>query len=239
MNDNLNHFLIPNADGPDQPLKDYSLTSNTISAYFRNLDVNLIKHINDADAVFGCVAWLSHFNVLDALAKKEVSIVIQKEDFLRPDINIKDRGNFHRNLREKYNNLSCNIDRWETGTILNEMSYAGDPTIKPIRCVGNINKEKHPAFPRMHNKFMVFAKIIEIENTESPGHKERVIRPYAVWTGSFNFTKNAVASFENALVITDDKIVDAYYKEWAQITALSEDLDWFQDWCAPEWRIGT
>lgn len=46
-------------------------------------------------------------------------------------------------------------------------------------------------------------------------------------------------SFENALYITDMVIVNAYYQEFAQITALSESLNWFKDWVEPQWRIGT
>lgn len=65
------------------------------------------------------------------------------------------------------------------------------------------------------------------------------ISPYAVWTGSFNITKNAGMSFENALYITDMAIVNAYYQEFSQITALSESLNWFKDWVEPQWRIGT
>jgi phosphatidylserine/phosphatidylglycerophosphate/cardiolipin synthase-like enzyme len=63
--------------------------------------------------------------------------------------------------------------------------------------------------------------------------------PYAVWTGSYNFTKNAGMSFENALYIEDQPIVDAYMAEYAQIFSLSEPLDWTSEWSVPEYRIGT
>jgi phosphatidylserine/phosphatidylglycerophosphate/cardiolipin synthase-like enzyme len=65
------------------------------------------------------------------------------------------------------------------------------------------------------------------------------IKPYAVWTGSFNFTKTAPLSFENAVVIQDAKIVEAYFKEYAQIAALSEPLDWTVVWIAPQWSFQT
>ncbi|MNJ81293.1 hypothetical protein D3C77_800280 [compost metagenome] len=60
-----------------------------------------------------------------------------------------------------------------------------------------------------------------------------------MWTGSFNFTKNATLSLENALFITDPKIVNAYFEEYGQIAAMSEELDWTSEWVAPVWRIGT
>lgn len=95
-----------------------------------------------------------------------------------------------------------------------------------------MNNAKAAAFPRMHNKFIIFAKKdIDYEDPESGSRMK--ISPYAVWTGSFNITKNAGMSFENALYITDMTIVNAYYQEFAQITALSESLNWFKDWVEP------
>jgi len=87
----------------------------------------------------------------------------------------------------------------------------------------------------MHNKFLVFRKASGVD-AES-GRPQ--LDPYAVWTGSFNFTRNATASLENALVLTDPAIVRACYQEWEQILALSELLDWESDWIEPEWRIGS
>ncbi|MNG29679.1 hypothetical protein D3C84_1151500 [compost metagenome] len=86
----------------------------------------------------------------------------------------------------------------------------------------------------MHNKFIVFAKVDDgsIDTFET-------ITPYAVWTGSFNFTKSATLSLENALFITDAKIVKAYFEEYGQIAAMSEELDWTSEWVTPDWRIGT
>ncbi|NCB47419.1 hypothetical protein EOM81_10435 [bacterium] len=108
------------------------------------------------------------------------------------------------------------------------MSYCGDPCLGGIRCVGNHNSDKNPAHPRMHNKFIVFCKF---------GRNK--IEPQSVWTGSFNFTNNAGSSFENAVLIKNKKIAMAYLKEFGQIAALSEPLDWESKWMAPEWRIGS
>ena len=47
----------------------------------------LIGLMRQYEAAVGCVAWLTHFDILDAMARlKTVSIVVQKEDFLRPDM---------------------------------------------------------------------------------------------------------------------------------------------------------
>lgn len=88
----------------------------------------------------------------------------------------------------------------------------------------------------MHNKFLVFAR----SNPEWPKTDSAPpVIPYAVWTGSFNVTANATRSFENAVVIRDETVSAAYLKEFGQILALSEPLDWNSDWISPQWRIGT
>ena len=56
-------------------------------------------------------------------------------------------------------------------------------------------------------------------------YRDDTFVPRVVWTGSFNFTLNATNSFENAVVLHDPKIVNAFYQEWGQILALSEPLD--------------
>jgi hypothetical protein len=75
----------------------------------------------------------------------------------------------------------------------------------------------------MHNKFLVFCR-----------HTDGDLAPYAVWTGSANFTRNSRASFENAVLIRDPAIAGAYFKEWMQIVKFSE----APDRQAPEPRYG-
>jgi phosphatidylserine/phosphatidylglycerophosphate/cardiolipin synthase-like enzyme len=101
----------------------------------------------------------------------------------------------------------------------------------------------------MHNKFLIFAKIIpNFKETVNPITGETVlihreefdtIKPYAIWTGSFNFSKNSSSSLENCVLIYDIEIAEAYYKEYGQIMALSEQLDWESEYIQPEWRIGS
>ncbi len=236
MVEDLNKFQLDNDGNFSDSFSDNSISStNGINVYFRDIEKKLLEHISEADVILGAVAWLTSYSILDALAAKDnVSIIVQKEDFLRPDYGSK--SNFKTILRQKYDALKCNLERYSfKDNILSQVSICSDPSIEPIRCVGNHNKDKKPAFPRMHNKFLIFAKI-------EPGNDENgyeIIKPYAVWTGSFNLTKNATASLENALYITEKNIIDAYFKEYGQIAAMSEELDWSSDWVAPEWRIGT
>lgn len=241
----LHDLVIPNADGPTKPLQDYSTSFNGVSidVHFRDLDMKLIKLIDEADIVVGSVAWLTHVNILKALSRKHsVHIVVQKEDFLRPDRpNTSSNSSWKQSLHALYNALPHPITRYNpslNNTVLSFMSYAGDPTLAAVRCVGNFNRSNAAASPRAHNKFIVLCK------KTGPAQEEQdpqdiLFKPYAVWTGSFNFSTNATKSFENAVVIHDSSVADAFFKEWAQIAALSEPLNWQTDWVAPEYRIGS
>lgn len=229
--------------GKDGKLNDNFIKKGMCECIFRDLESNLIQHIKNADVVIGCVAWLTNINILKELKKKKyVSIVVQKEDFLRPDSkNVK--------LRKYYDELTplslCTCNQTYMNTKPN-VRYMGTNKCKchddAVRCMGNHNSEKSPAFPRMHNKFMIFCKFREkmekIYDDEEEIKVEK-IKPYSVWTGSFNMTHNSTNSLENAVIINDKKIARKYANEWAQIYALSEPLNWYNKWCAPEHRLGT
>ena len=190
------------------------------------------------------MAWLTDAEILKALAsKKSVCIIVQKEDFQRPDIdvNLKEvdwKKKWKIELRQSYDKLKCNLEREDFDqNILSFIStHSIDTTLEAVRCVGN--KNRHPL---MHNKFLVFASYKNYNRPVSGyyDYGKIKIKPYAVWTGSFNFTKNSQNSLENALLIKDPLVVHAYYKEFGQIYAMSEPLDWTVDWVKPKWRIGS
>lgn len=245
MNENnLNNLRISTDSPVTKTLQDFT-TSNSdknIKVYFKNLENHLINCIEDADVIVGCVAWLRSKPILKALAnKKGVSIIVQKEDFLRPDLNNRKSSDIE--LNQLYNSIPNSLTRYDTGlqnTILHMMSFAGDSTIESIRCVGNHNADKKPAFPRSHHKFVVFCRLLNNPKSEYGGEIMGMnYEPYSVWTGSFNFTYNATMSFENAVLIKDETIVRAFFNEYAQIAAISEPLDWNSTWTEPEWRIGS
>jgi len=264
---NLNDLGIL-TEGKDAPQIDYSFRTNNVRGHFKNLESAVINYIDRADAVFGCVAWMSNYKILDALAKKSASIVVQKEDLWRPDFedHFNDPSDRKQTLLNKYMKIGCDFSRYEMIGDYQGMSSHCDSGINGVRCVGYYNREEKPSSPRMHHKFIVFAKSVckgdpgskemfdrLIERGVSPrcfehldevdhyrdDEKSRVPVPYAVWTGSFNFSQNANNSFENALYIQNPDIAWAYFCEYAQILALSEPLEWDLDWSAPEWRIGS
>lgn len=248
---NLNAEKIRNADGDDYPPTNNSVTSDTASVFFRNLPESLVQQIQQSAAVVGCAAWLTHPDVLRALAHLEcgASIIVQKEDFLRPDINSSD-GVWQSQLRQMYD--AIDEVRWhssnyadgivDTNNLLHELSVCGVQDGRAIRCCGNHNADKTPAHPRMHNKFFVFFDKTEEMRVALEGGSEEmctIYTPRAVWTGSFNPTTNGGMSLENAVLIRDRAICDAYVNEWAQILAISEPLDWTSAWVAPQYRCGT
>jgi len=237
---NLNAARIHNHNGRAEALNSPPAISSTTTAYFRDLESCLIRYITEADAILGCVAWLTNKAILQALAEKDpVALVVQKEDFLRPDIG--SGKNWARELRRRYDTLKCTWERFELpGNIVSGLSNMHATDISPVRCMGNYNHDRLSAFPRMHHKFAIFCRIeLHKKWGYNEWHEVRSLSPYGVWTGSFNFTENGGRSLENALYITHPEIVNAYLDEWGKVEALSEPLDWETDWIAPEWRLGT
>ena len=232
MKQNLNCCLIPSVEGEDEKLLDFSMKYGEVEIFFRDISYHLANYISKYEVIVGCVAWMTHQIVLDPLINKpNVSIIVQKEDFLKPDIN--QRNNWKQRLHAAYNLIGGRLCRPQF-PLAYDMSYCGDPTIEGVRCVGNYNRNKASS-PRMHNKFIIFCDMEE--NKDSYGYT--FVIPKIVWTGSFNFSDCATKSFENAVVIHNQEIACAYLNEYSQILALSEPLDWEHEWVAPEWRIGS
>jgi hypothetical protein len=242
------HDLFIPSDCGRHPLDDYSTKSGRVTVHFREHTKKCVEFIEKYDVIVGSVAWLTSIPILRALSKKWVQIVLQKEDFLRPD------SESMKDVRAAYALSPLWSERLYYGGILSQMSICGDPLIEGFRCVGNHNADKNPAFPRAHHKFLVgctyrpdrhpdrHADADADEDADGDGFGTpfpQCFQPHAVWTGSFNLTANAERSFENVVVIEDEAIAQAYYNEWNQLAALSEPLDWDSEWCQPQWRIGT
>jgi len=233
---------IVNADGPDVDVDNTPWADDgvNVKAYFGELASPLAYHISQSKFVVGCCAWLTHERVIESLGCVQCGcqMICQKEDFLRPDA-VSSRG-WKSRLHRLYSTLSCRIGRHDCAKVaeMPELSVCMDMgEMEPVRCVGNHNSDKHPAFPRMHHKFLVFCDVLELES-EDPFYQWRP-NPKAVWTGSFNPTANGTRSRENSVVIEGEHIALAYFREWYQMFALSEPLEWKSEWCAPEYRIGT
>jgi hypothetical protein len=198
-NFNLNIPLLHANEGANwERLK--HLKSNNISVHFSDIEEALISYISQANTCLGCIAWLANESILNALSKCEViSIIVQKEDFLRPDpINMtsgwkKNEESWNLKLQGMYNKLPRGVNNDDfigysqeesvynlllqddgiqiskdsknakqilssTNISPDSISYAEAWETNTVRYLGEINKMKYPAFPRMHHKFLLFCE---------------------------------------------------------------------------------
>ncbi|MFM9272820.1 phospholipase D-like domain-containing protein [Pseudarthrobacter sp. NKDBFgelt] len=218
-----------------------STTGASITSHFGDVHSALLNFIGASEAVVGCVAWMTDFTILDQLANIETAIIVQKEDFLRPDLGIKQ--GWKARIRTKYAALHNEWMRYDFPAPLADMTTNSLSGIDAVRCVGTHNSEQKSATPRMHHKFLVRLRQETVEGTDFGAlgkSADRVIlHPEAVWTGSFNFSKNAGASFENAVEIESAEVAQSYLEEFSRVASLGEPLDWTSNWVMPEWRLGT
>jgi hypothetical protein len=245
--DDLNLLGLRTDSAAVQPLADPGTRSadGSVEVVFRHVERRLIDEVSSARIVVGCVAWLTSGPILDALAQTQgVSIVVQKEDFLRPDVGVPGGDEWRQWLRKRYDRLPVGPLRYEyEGTMVSRMTTNGDPTMEPVRCLGNHNADRRAVMPRAHHKFLVFCDYVE----GKVGHVEgRVVSieagqviPRKVWTGSYNLSRNGGRSLENAVLFTDERCVHAYYTEWGQLVGVSEPLDWTSEYVHPDLRIGS
>lgn len=228
---NLTNLDISCADA-NTIIKDPSFDTHRGGVYFRNLREHLLDYIERAEYILGCCAWVTDMQILTALGRKKgVSILVQKEDFLRPD-----GVAAMADIRRLYMAIP-GTDRMSVGA--GNLSTGGGWECEAIRSVG-VRGDKHGLHPKMHHKFVLLCKGVDRDLTHEANYYEPdLISPYAVWTGSFNFTDVAGRSLENAIVLTDPRAVQAYHEEYKQVLALSEPLDWHSPYVCPQWRIGT
>ena len=195
-----------------------------------NIREELIEYISgkDYDLVVGCVAWAGDYDILNALREVPSSLVINKEDWFRPDAN----GRIEKDvLRNIYDSMNCNLTRSEVEPILCNLNICDNidkEYIEPIRCCG-ITKSavaQKTGRPNMHHKFLVFCKY------------DTDIEPISLWNGSYNFSLNSRNSIENVMIFESPEMAREYYIEWQYTYALSEPLDWNYKYMQPEYSIG-
>jgi len=187
--------------------------------YFRNIKRALLNHIDAADYVVGCIAWYTDPDIIRALNEKErASVVLQKETFLS---SCKD-GSWNNELRELYAEGGEDLSDLSIGPLV---TAAEDGFVFPgrFRCFG-LNRKG--TAPRMHHKFVVFGNV--------DGSSEQ-IDFHSVWAGSFNFTKNASLSLEDAELVEGRGVAQSFLLRWSQVLCMSEPLDWTSDDFSPEW----
>lgn len=220
-----------------QSLQDYSTAyvdnKGRTSVYFDGIEDVLVQLTQRSEIVVGAVAWLTNDRILECLANvKHAGIVVQKEDFLRRDVDVKSYSKWKNSLRSRYDQLPAFEfeDFVETYPGQQEEHPDFNPATQnwlfdasggyqfggsAIRCLG-YTSSINAVIPRMHHKFLIFGDKVE----------GLIMRPHTIATGSFNMTKNATRSRENIVVMENSAICHAYLSEWAQLWSMSEALDW-------------
>ena len=202
-----------------------------VESIFKNLEGRVVEKIRSADAVVGCVAWLTNEKILRALSevKKGVSLILQKEDFLRPDF--RTEADYVMRLHRQYSQLK-EIEGPNDAQLEKLAHDIGEASAEwidlAVRCVGLAKDRSDVTLPRMHHKFLVFCRHVE----DFDQFWNYV--PYAIWTGSFNMTFNGTQSIENAVYIENEQIATSFFDEWFQMLMISEGLDWVSPYSEPD-----
>lgn len=177
---------------------------------FRNIEEELVRCIHEADVVVGCVAWLTSRPILTALQTTQCQFIVQVEDWLRPDCDastLSEAKALIQSLRP--------ISNWWTGW----MCSLCDDSISPLRLSGS-PAVKTRNNPRMHHKFALFGQL----NASNESDIDEVSF-HTVWTGSYNWTRNATNSLENGLFIKSEDVVQAYRREWFEVLLTSRRVE--------------
>ncbi len=227
---NLNSVVTDGSGAPTHPIP---LDHNNVEILFTGQRGRIIELIQESTMVVGCMAWLTDLAILASLRDRKVCIIVNKEDFLRPDST--DHSDHNKKLREAYSKLG-GFGR-ENMTVLYDVHNLMTEDEAGVRCVGMANIQKQPAWPRMHHKFL----ICRFDPLPDEDNKCRPIASgfQAVITGSYNMTFNATNSFENTIILNNREWAEQFYKEFEYLFGLSEPLDWDTPWVAPEYRVGT
>lgn len=172
-------------------------------AYFQNLNQILIAHILEAEYIYGCVAWLTHVDIIRALKQKKCCIVINQENWNTPfrSKNVRDYAELTPIPLEYIQQLDRRLTPTKPGYVSPAIRSIGTPS-------GDPSSDPNQSNQMMHHKFLIM---------ESRGM-------CGVWTGSFNMTHNATNSLENAIFCTDEHVVQEYKKEFVQMYKLSGEL---------------
>ncbi len=182
-------------------------TSDKVTVMLGELRPQLLKFINSSQIVVGCVAWITDPKILEALSRRHVALIVQKEKWWKENTS---RGT---RLAKYYSQLTGGLPAEAFPSPL-----SGAPAgigLAPIACMGSVGGGNGFGGPLMHHKFIIRCRAVK-----------GALVPEAVWTGSFNFSGNANNSMENVVVIRDPKIAAAYLHEFALVASLSEPMNW-------------
>lgn len=218
-------------------------------SYFDDFPAHFAECCKNATAIVGCIAWINDDNILEMLAsrfKNNVQLVLNKErEFLKNEMNYARRfpmlsflGKMGKldmtRLRMEKNStwspLALPPSSCANGTE-DKKAAIDSMQVEALRCMGVVapmNMQNQHCRSLMHDKFVVFLK--EDSSAQPP-----LLKPYAFWTGSYNFTNNSTYSLENASYREEPVRAMRYLQEWYHILLLSEKIAQSKPCITPEY----
>lgn len=201
--------------------------STEVKIVFRQIEETVSELIRQSDFVVGCVAWLTNTVLLESLSQcRGCQFVVQTEDWLRPDA-----GDYTLSQQRE---LIRKLPLIENYSLPRVPSVCSLFEVDPVRLSG-VPKNDSRNQPRMHHKFAIFGNARTDQDCGGPWNVDY----HTVFTGSFNWTRNATMSLENGVILRGSEIVDAYCREYFQILLSSRKIaeEW---WDAPTygWSCG-
>ena len=186
--------------------------SSDVEVHFRNLEEVLVNEIHKHDIILGCVAWVSSPKVVEALAGKTTCLIVDRK-----------LPRLSKNMQEMYQLLRMN-DKSPIYQMLKNghgwgeyFSYSNGGEALPYTMYGDWNFEAGMyyvdggSYRYMHHKFILMLK----EDGDCSCGK-KLYKP-TVWTGSYNFTKNAKTGLENAVIMRNNGVAAAYLGEFLEV----------------------
>lgn len=183
-------------------------------AYFGDLKQVLIAHIYEAEYIYGCVAWLTHVDILRALKQRKCSVIVNQENWSTPfrSKNLRDYAELTPVPFEYLKTIDPRVTPIDPNYVSPAIRSIGKPSDGDTKhTVVSGAPARFDAVNLMHHKFLI------LESSAPDGIR-------GVWTGSFNFTHNATNSLENAIFCTDEHVVHEYKKEFMRMYRNSGEL---------------
>jgi phosphatidylserine/phosphatidylglycerophosphate/cardiolipin synthase-like enzyme len=188
---------------------DYSTSSLWLRNHVSKLVELLSQYAKPGKFIIGCVAWVTHQNIFDALSSARaagaiVQIIVNKERHLHSSQNEND-------LRSRCDAVTPDLTQGEL--LLMKGNCKSNRKQACFRCIGTANGGLHT--PRMHHKFVVLGTFDSV-----------ALKPVTALVGSFNWTNNASHSLESVLKVSETSDLEALLAEFQQISIRSEPLQY-------------
>ncbi|CAH6418285.1 Hypothetical protein POVN_LOCUS55 [uncultured virus] len=164
--------------------------------HFTKIKEAIATYLRGADTAYVCSAWFSCPHILEAMASlsKCELLVSTKPPCLHE-------------LKEA--RIACYLHVHQP-----KFSFSVEVKEDNERSVPSV-KDDVKEYELMHNKFIVLLK---------EAGEERIQTPYAVITGSYNFTKAADTNAENIVYIPDSVVAAVYLKQFFELRDLCTKL---------------